>query len=463
MSNVLRLPEYKFHLIASVALSVGAMLYYLSPDIELGHEAKTSALVIATLVLWSSGLISEALTTLIFFSAAVLLRLAPPEIILSGLGSSAFWMIFSGLILGAAIKSSGLSARIAGQLARLLARGRIGTVAGSSLFGLFLAFLMPSAMGRVVLIVPILQDLAARLGLPPASKGSRGIVLAGILGTALPSTAILPSNIPNNVLAGLYENLFQQQLSYSNYLLLHFPVLGAVKAGLLIALLVLCYRESARPASAPSLTEPGPLAPSERRLILYLVVATLLWLTDGVHHISPAWVGLVAAIACLLPGIGILPGKALQSINPEPLFYVSGVVGLGALISYSGLGHHLSEWLQAHIPMSPQGGFRNFMSLCGLSTLVGIFTTLPGVPAVLTPLTAQFAEMSALPQSLVLASQVVGFSTLLFPYQAPPLVAALQLTSISRWEMTRVCLMVAVRSLFVLWPLDYVWLSIVQK
>jgi len=462
MSNVLSLPDKKFHLIFGAALSLGAVLYYLSSSIPLGIETKTAALVIATILLWSSGLVSEALTTLIFFTAAVLIRVAPPEIIFSGLGSSAFWMIFSGLIIGAAIKSSGLSVRIAGQLAKRLGRGRISVLTGASLFGLFLAFLMPSAMGRVVLIIPILQDLAERLGLPSESKEGRGILLAGILGTALPSTAILPSNIPNNVLAGLYENLFHQQLSYSDYLLFHFPVLGAIKTGLLIALLTSFYRGSFKSVNAPVFTELSPLAPHERRLILYLTLAIVFWLTDGIHHVSPAWVGLVAAIACLLPGIGVLPEKALQSINQEPLFYVSGVIGLGALISYSGLGHRFAEWLQAVIPMSPQGGLKNFMSLCGLSTLVGLFTTLPGVPAVLTPLTGQFAEISALPQSLVLASQVVGFSTLLFPYQSPPLVAALQLSSTGRWEMTKICLIVAVLSVFVLWPLDYVWLSIAQ-
>jgi hypothetical protein len=335
-------------------------------------------------------------------------------------------------------------------------------LAGASVFGLFLAFLVPSAMGRIVLIIPILQDLSERLGLPREGKDARGILLAGILGTALPSTAILPSNIPNNVLASIYEHLSHQPISYSDYLLLHFPVLGAIKTGLLIVILAFLYRSPSNMGTAMlPRVEAGPFSPSERRLSMYLGMAILFWLTDGIHHVSPAWVGLAAATVCLLPVVGVLPGKALQSINLEPLIFVSGVVGLGALISHSGLGGDLAGWVEAGLPMSQTSGLANFLSLCGLSTVVGVFTTLPGVPAVLTPLTDQFARMSGLPNPLVLASQVVGFSTLLFPYQSPPLVAALQLTSITRWEMTRIAFIVAVLSVAFLWPLDYLWLSIV--
>ncbi len=38
-----------------------------------------------------------------------------------------------------------------------------------------------------------------------------------------------------------------------------------------------------------------------KRLLVILGFALLLWVTDNVHGISPAWVALGAAIVCLLP------------------------------------------------------------------------------------------------------------------------------------------------------------------
>jgi len=425
-----------------------------------GQEAKAAALVIVTVSLWASALISEALTALGFLVAAILSGVAPPGVVLSGLGSSAFWMVFSGIVIGTAIKATGLSARIAGLLARLLGTGQVRILAGVTIFGVLLAFLMPSAMGRVVLIVPILADLVERLGCPKFSKLPAGVMLAGILGTTLPSTAILPSNIPNNVLIGIAENVFHLQLSYSEYLIQHFPLLGLAKTVLLVVVLAVFHRDAGVHAIADRQVTALPLAASDYRLIAYLGAATLLWMTDGIHHISPAWVGLAIAVVCLLPGIGVLPAKTLQSLNFEPLAYVAGVVGLGAVISHTGLGHRAAQWSRIVLQNAPPNGrMENFLNLSGLSTLVGTLTTLPGVPAVLTPLTQEFSRMTGLSTSMVLATQVIGFSTLIFPYQAPPLVAALQLTGLSRWHMTKVTAVVALVSAMILWPLDYLWLS----
>lgn len=452
----------RFSVLSLITLAALIAAYGSFPILESPPMVPKAALLVTiTLILWASGIVSEALATLLFFVGGILFKIAPPEVVLSGLTSSAFWMIFSGLILGAAIRTTGLSNRIAAFLAPLAAEGPIPAIAGATLFGILLAFLMPSAMGRIVLIIPLLQDLNNRLGLGAENRSRRGILLGGILGTALPSTAILPSNVPNNVLAGIYEGLFHQPISYGDYLWQHFPILGALKSLLLVALLAVFYREKSW-APPPSEDEQQPWTPSELRLTAYLAIAVLLWMTDSIHRISPAWVGLGVAILCLAPDIGVVPGKMLQNINVEPLLYVAGVVSLGAVISHTGLGQQLATWLERLLPSVPEGGMGSFLALCTLSTLLGALTTVPGVPAILTPMTEHFATLSLLPHSLVLASQVVGFSTLLFPYQAPPVAAALQLSGISRREMTKVLLALAALSIPLLWPLDYLWLNTVS-
>jgi len=64
----------------------------------------------------------------------------------------------------------------------------------------------------------------------------------------------------------------------------------------------------------------------------------------------------------------------------------------------------------------------NFASLSLVSLVTGIVATLLGVPAVLTPLAEQMAHSAGLPVKTVLMTQVLGFSTTIFLYQAPPLV-----------------------------------------
>ena len=62
-----------------------------------------SLIVGVTIVLWATSLLPEFITALLFFTAAMTARIAPPEVIFGGFASSAFWLVFSGFVLGVAI------------------------------------------------------------------------------------------------------------------------------------------------------------------------------------------------------------------------------------------------------------------------------------------------------------------------------------------------------------------------
>ena len=425
-------------------------------------ESRTAGLVIATIGFWATGAMAESLVALIFFTVAMLGRIAPADIVFSGLTSSSYWLIFSGIILGAAIRRSGLGDRVAVWIAGYLGESFAGAMIGVVLFGLVMAFFMPSAMGRIVLMMPILMALAGHLGYEPHSLGRRGLLVGGVFGTFLPSTTILPANVPNNVLAGIYETTFGKPLAFGDYLLVHFPVLGVLKTLLLIGLLLYLYR-GARKNAVVERHVTGPLSATEQRLAAVLVCALALWATDSLHHISPAWIGMGAAAICLFPASGLLPPKALQSLNLEPLFYVAGIISLGTIVVHSGLGQRLATWALTVLPIHPGADAVNFATLSGLTALVGLLTTVPGVPAVITPLTASFAAASGFSPETVIITQVVGFSTVILPYQAPPLVLALQTGDLPLRDVVRVCLITAALSVLLLWPLDFLWLNFLGR
>ena len=442
------------------ALAYGLFVNGLPAD-----QARIAALAMAAIMAWATGIIAEAITALAMFTIAMLAALAPPEIVFAGLASSAFWLILSGLVIGAAIRHTGLGSRIAAVMANRL-RSRNGhaswraSLTGIVLFGLGMAFLMPSAMGRIALMLPILDALATHLGYQRQSRGYHGLLLGGIFATVLPSSAILPANVPNNVLAGLSETILHLPLSYGDYLITHFPVLGLGRVIVLLVVLRLIYGDGG-PRLADQVAEIlPPISAAEKRLSVLLLLSLLLWCSDSLHHLSPAWIGMAAAVICLLPSLELLPPRGLQTINLEPVFYVGGIISLGAMLAHAGLGQKLAEWCLHSLPLSTGHPVANFVSLSALSTIVGILTTLPGVPAVLTPLTETIAQSSGLPAATILAAQVVGFSTMLLPYQAPPLIMAAQAGNLPRSQFVRLCLWTALPCILLLWPLDMLWLRL---
>lgn len=60
-----------------------------------------------TILLWATSPLPEFMTALLFFAVAMIAKIAPPEVIFGGFASSAFWLVFSGFVLGIAIRKPG--------------------------------------------------------------------------------------------------------------------------------------------------------------------------------------------------------------------------------------------------------------------------------------------------------------------------------------------------------------------
>ncbi|CAK0772525.1 SLC13 family permease [uncultured Gammaproteobacteria bacterium] len=442
--------------LAGGAIFAGGLVLALAP--LPWAETKVLALALSAIGLWATGVIPEPLTALIFFALAMLLKAAPAGVVFSGFESTAFWLIFGGLVMGVAVKSTGLGARIAQRLAWRFGSSYWGIITGVTVVGVVLGFVMPSSMGRAVLLMPIALILAERFGFVPGSNGHIGVVLAAAFGCHVPTFAVLPANVPNLVLIGAAETLYHYTPTYGSYLLLHFPVLGLLKTACLVILIVWLWPDTPRPQKAASALASGPMTTDQRWLAWLLAAALALWASDFLHHISPAWISLLAAIVLLLPGIGLVGQKAFnEQINFGSLFYVAGIMGLGAVVDKSGLGSRLATTILQVVPLAPDNAAMNFGGLATVSTLVGMITTLPGVPAVLTPLAEQMARASGLPIEAVLMSQVLGFSNPVLPFESAPLVVAMQLGGVRLLVAQNLCLLLAAVTMVLLLPLNFWW------
>jgi anion transporter len=420
-----------------------------------GNENGALALCLMAISLWATGALPEAVTALAFFTLAMLFKLAPANVIFSGFASGALWLIMGGLVMGVAIKSTGLGDRIARSLSHAFGDSYFAVVTGMVLVGTALGFLMPSSMGRAVLLMPIALSLADRYGFAPGRKGRTGLVLAAGLGSHVATFSVLPANVPNMVFAGAAETLYGYVPSYGTYFLLHFPVLGAVKTAFLIPLIVWLWPDRPQPIEKEKL---APMSGAERWLALLLVGALGFWATDFWHHVSPAWVSMVVAVILLLPRVGLVDRAAFtREVNFPTLFYIGGILGFGALVGGSGLGRELGGVVGHLVPLAPGATALNFASLAVIGTVIALLATVTGVPAVMTPLAAGLAQTTGMPLESVLMSEVLGFSNPILPYESPPLVVAMQLGGEGMGHAVKLCLWLGAATLLLLFPLDFLW------
>ena len=444
--------------IAGAALAVALVPSGLPP-----HLARAAAVVLFALGLWATGAWPEHVTTLAFFLLVLVAGVAPPGVVFSGFQSDAWWLVFAGLIVGVAVTRSGLAGRIAAHMVAGTMRSYAGAVTSIVLVGVAFTFLIPSSMGRTVMLMPIALAFADRLGFERGSRGYIGIAMAAVLGAYLPSAAVLPANLPNVVLAASAEHLYGIKVSYGEYLLMHLPVIGIAKAVLMVAAITALFGQAPRARSAPP-PAAGPWTLQEKQLVVVLALAVGLWMTDFIHGLPPAWVALAAAVICMLPILGLVPADAFsRDISWIAVIHAAGVIGLGAVVAHSGLGGVLGEWLAAAAPFRPGAPLWNFWLVSTIGTIVCMFTTTPGVPAVMTPLSGALADASGLSLYTVVMSQAIGFSNLLFPYEGAPLVFAIHYAGVSVAQATRVLLLLGAATLALLTPLTYWWWVLISR
>lgn len=421
-----------------------------------------SLLVGLTILLWATSLLPEFITALLFFTIAMVAKIAPPDVIFGGFASSAFWLVFSGFVLGIAIRKTGLADRAARALSARLTDSWPLMVASVVLLSYALAFVMPSNMGRIALLMPIVAAMAKRAGIAENTRAWYGLALAVGFGTFQLSATILPANVPNLVMSGATEGSYGIHLSYLPYLLLHTPVLGWLKGAALV--LLICWLFPGKPQVPDDTSSPAPMSRDEKRLSWMLAVVLVMWVSETWHGIGPAWTGLAAAVITLLPRVGFINGEEFSSgVNIRTCIYVAGILGLAITVTHTGIGSAVGEALLQIMPLNAENPFTNFVTLTGITTVLNFIMTANGVPALYTTLAESFSDATGFPLLSVIMIQVLGYSTPLLPYQASPIVVAMALGKVPARAGMLLCLALALVTWMVLLPLDYLWFSVLGK
>lgn len=416
-----------------------------------------AALTLFTFGLWASGALPEHLTAILFFLIATGLAIAPPEVVFSGFQSSVWWLVFGGLVIGAAAEHTGLGDWIAHGAARRIGASYPRMVAGLVLGATALGFLLPSAIGRLVVLMPITLALADRIGLHAGRPGRTGLVLATLLGSFYVPMAILPANLPNVVLAGAADTIHGITLTYGYYLLLHLPFTGLLKGVFIVIAICLAFPDriaSDRPARA----EPPRLTPAGRRLALILAVALVAWASDVLHRIAPGWVATAAAAVCLLPGLDLVPPAAFRErVSMATLLFVAAVIGLGAVIVASGVGALAAQGLLDLAGLRADAPAKSYAALSAIAIALSLVATQPGAVVIMASFADQAATAGGLPLLSTLMIQVNGFANVVFPYQSAPLIVGIGLGRITASQFLRVSLPLAAIALVLILPLNYFW------
>jgi hypothetical protein len=157
----------------------------------------------------------------------------------------------------------------------------------------------------------------------------------------------------------------------------------------------------------------------------------------------------------------LVPERPFAALDIGPLLLVGGVLGVGAVLAYSGIGEAAFTQLLPHLPLADGAGALNYALISLGGVALAVLTAMPGVPAIGVPLGETLAGATGWPLESVLTILTAAYATYFLPYQAPPILIGAQIGRVPWGILTRFTLTFALLSIVLIFPLHYLWLRLV--
>jgi anion transporter len=435
--------------IATLA-AVAALALVLAPAPDGLPEAGKRVIAVAILViaLWCTEVIPAALTSLIVVVALVLTGAVPgfPHA-LAGFADPVAYFLIGVLTIGLAVSHCGLAERVA-QFFLRRSRGS----AHSFYLQLLLAFplmtlLLPSATTRTSILVHVYEE-ALQLGhVPKRHPLSRSIMMALNSINRLASTIILTGGISPIVAAALIGGM-----DWSRWLLLmSVPYLALLSIGSL--LIWLQYRSGFDIVLEPAPPSPAlPLSGAERRTLAITAGASILWLTDSLHHLHPVAPALIAWILLLSPRIGVITWTDFERrIGWSNFFVIASSLSLARALIDSGASGWIAALIAGAVPQFVDRPVLVIVILMAASVPVRVLIpNITGFLATTIPIAMSIGAATGVnPVVCGLAVMIAGDAVLYYPAQSASSLAVYERGYLTAGEIFRFGAIMTLAAFFV--------------
>ena len=341
------------HLGRIVCILIPLIIWFAPLPIE---SATKHGLAIASfmLIAWIIEPIDHAVTGLIGCFLFWALGVVQFGVAFSGFANATTWFLFGATLIGIVATKSGLARRLAYYVVL-----RVGTTYPRILLGLIvtdflLTLVVPSGIARIAILAAIALGLVEAFRLQPGSNVARGIFLI-ITYTAALFDKMIIAGASSITARGFIESVGGVDVKWSQWFVAFLPCdIVTIVAAWLLTLWLFPPEKIELKGGEKFLREElrnlGKLSTMEVRAAILLASATLLWMTDFIHHISSAKIGLGIGLAALLPYFGILRTDDLKKINYLPVFFVASALGMANVLiatkSLDFLTNIVFAWMQ---------------------------------------------------------------------------------------------------------------------
>jgi anion transporter len=425
--------------ILALGLTLGALGLglFLPPLAEGLPPAGQRALVVTliTIVLWTSEILEPGVTALLSVSLLALTGAAGTmRVALQGFANPVPYFLVGVLTMGVAVVRSGLAERLARTILER-ARGRSLAVYLQLVLAFpALTFVLPSATTRSGILIHIYDELFTLAAVPRGADVAKAVMLALSSINRLASTALLTGGITPVMSAAIIGGM-----SWTGwFVLMAVPYYTILLLGGVLTW-ALYRRGFTRGLPAPE-RERRTLSGAEWRTIAIILGASVLWLTDAVHHLDPALPALLAFVALLVPRVGPLQWADLErGVGWGNFFVIAASISLAHVLATSGAAGWLARLLVGGLPALGDRPLATVVLLMlGATALRALVPNISGFLALALPLAMSVGREAGLnPLVCALVVMMTGDAVVYYPAQSASALVIYERGHVSAGEMLR--------------------------
>ena len=386
------------------------------------------------------------------------------ETAFSGFSQDTPWFLFGAIILGSVAAQTGLARRLAYSVMSVVGVSYSRILLGVIIVDFLMTFIVPSGTARVVILASICLGIVEAFGVTPKSNISRGLFIIFTY-TATIFDKMLIAGATSIVARGLIERDGGVPVYYGQWFLAYLPCDLMTIAACWAAVLWLYPPEKKELAEGRAyldlqLSKLGPFTDREKRASILMLITLALWLTDFVHHIPAAMIGLGAGLAACLPKVGVMDSEDFKRVDVLPILLVASVLSMAVVLVQTMAIDVVNAAFFSRIEPLLKSGNYSAIVLYWAGFVYHFFLPEPSNISTSMPLLMTFAKSNNLSPLAMGMMWTFAAGGKIFMYQSPVLVVGYSYGQFEAKDLLKVGLILSlVESLILillvptLWPL----------
>lgn len=385
------------------------------------HLPMFFAITLWAITVWATDILPAVPSAAAMTFLYLLCNVAPAPVIFGAWGAFLPWICFGALILSEALEQTGLTRSLTLQLMHLVGATVTRIVVSLMTVGMFMAFLLPDIMCRVIIFVAIAHGLVMALELDPKSRISSAIIMAGFCSATSPGYGFLTGTEMSLIAMDQIKSIItiptwgEYALANLPFIILYccFSIFMCVK--IIPGKEHIPHEDHLKEVVAERLRDMGPMTTQEWKLLILMICAITGLLTSKWHGLNGYFLYALIAICCYLPWIGLASFENVRKLNVGFLVFIVACLGMGSVAVHLGA----AKWFASLVVPLIDGLSPIWLVLSSYLSAVAVnfmLTPLAAVSALSLPWAeiAQHVNMNPLP---MLYSFLYGLDQYIFPYE----------------------------------------------